>query len=74
MESRLATPTNESRSLSAEHLVEDFRSIIQRAEQRAAERARAADKVVRAHPYQAIGVAAGLGLLIGVLAGRKWTS
>ena len=33
--------------------------------------AKAADKTVRDHPYQAIGVAFGVGLLIGVLAMRK---
>ena len=37
--------------------------------------AKAADKTIREHPYESIGIAAGvafgLGLLIGVLAGRK---
>jgi len=33
--------------------------------------ARAADKVVREHPYESIGVAFGVGLLIGVLVSRK---
>jgi ElaB/YqjD/DUF883 family membrane-anchored ribosome-binding protein len=33
--------------------------------------AKAADKTVRDHPYQAIGVAFGIGLLIGVLATRN---
>jgi len=37
--------------------------------------AKVADKTIREHPYESIGVAAGvafgLGLLIGVLAGRK---
>lgn len=33
--------------------------------------AKAADKVVREHPYESIGVAFGLGLLIGVLVTRK---
>ena len=32
---------------------------------------KAADKAVREHPYQAIGVAFGLGLLIGVLTMRR---
>ncbi|MCI0540651.1 MAG: DUF883 family protein [Verrucomicrobiales bacterium] len=30
-----------------------------------------ADSVVRAHPYESIGVAFGVGVLIGVLVGRK---
>jgi ElaB/YqjD/DUF883 family membrane-anchored ribosome-binding protein len=33
--------------------------------------ARSADRTIRAHPYEAMGIAFGLGLLIGVLAGRK---
>jgi ElaB/YqjD/DUF883 family membrane-anchored ribosome-binding protein len=34
-------------------------------------RAKAADKVIRAKPYQAIGVALGVGALIGFLFGRR---
>ena len=49
--------------------------MIERAEEKAVERAKAADKVIRVHPYQSIGVtfgvAFGLGLLIGMLARRK---
>jgi len=37
----------------------------------ARKRAKAADRVIRDHPYQTIGIAFGLGLLIGVLARRK---
>ncbi len=33
--------------------------------------AKAADRVVRDHPYQSIGVAFGIGLLVGVLAIRR---
>jgi ElaB/YqjD/DUF883 family membrane-anchored ribosome-binding protein len=33
--------------------------------------ARRADHVVRAHPYQAIGIAAAVGLLIGLLGSRR---
>jgi ElaB/YqjD/DUF883 family membrane-anchored ribosome-binding protein len=33
--------------------------------------ARATDKVIREHPYESIGVAFGVGLLIGVLVARK---
>ena len=40
-------------------------------ESRTAECAKAADKVVRKHPYQTIGAAFGVGLLIGVLVTRK---
>lgn len=33
--------------------------------------AKATDKVIREHPYPSIGIAFGIGLLIGVLAGRR---
>ncbi|MCG3147511.1 MAG: hypothetical protein PCFJNLEI_00951 [Verrucomicrobiae bacterium] len=33
--------------------------------------AKATDKVIRAHPYESIGIAFGVGLLIGVLINRK---
>jgi ElaB/YqjD/DUF883 family membrane-anchored ribosome-binding protein len=33
--------------------------------------ARATDKVIREHPYESIGVAFGVGLLIGVLVARR---
>jgi len=32
--------------------------------------AKATDRAVREHPYQAIGVAFGVGLLVGLLAGQ----
>ena len=34
------------------------------------EAAKATDQVIRGHPYESIGIALGVGLLIGVLAGR----
>jgi len=73
MESRIeSTPAaNEERGKTADKLVGELKSMIQRAEQTAVERAKAADRVVRDHPYQTIGLAFGLGLLIGVLARRK---
>ena len=39
---------------------------------RRVERAKAADKVVRDHPYQTIGIALGVGVLIGMSARRGW--
>jgi ElaB/YqjD/DUF883 family membrane-anchored ribosome-binding protein len=38
---------------------------------RARDAARATDHYVRAHPWESIGVTAGIGLLIGLLIGRK---
>lgn len=40
-------------------------------EQRAVATAKAADKVIRAHPYHSIGLAFGIGVLLGVLVNRK---
>lgn len=40
-------------------------------EERALDSAKAADRTIRDHPYQSIGVAMGVGLLIGVLVTRK---
>ena len=40
-------------------------------EEKALDSAKAADRTIRDHPYQSIGVAFGVGLLIGVLVTRK---
>jgi ElaB/YqjD/DUF883 family membrane-anchored ribosome-binding protein len=40
-------------------------------EEKAIEGAKATDKVIREHPYQSMGAAFALGLLIGVLVTRK---
>lgn len=42
-----------------------------RLEEKAVAGARATDKVIREHPYESIGIAFGVGLLIGVLVTRK---
>jgi ElaB/YqjD/DUF883 family membrane-anchored ribosome-binding protein len=40
-------------------------------EEKTREEARVTDKVIREHPYESIGIALGVGLLIGVLVTRK---
>lgn len=40
-------------------------------QERAVNGARATDRVIREHPYQSIGVAFGVGMLIGVLVNRR---
>jgi ElaB/YqjD/DUF883 family membrane-anchored ribosome-binding protein len=40
-------------------------------EERAIEGAKATDRIIREHPYHSVGVAFGIGLLIGVLVTRK---
>ncbi len=62
---------NEAGGIAAEKLVDDLKAVLQRAEEKAVERAKAADKVIREHPYQTIALAFGLGLLIGILARRR---
>lgn len=47
------------------------RETAQKLQQRAVAGAKVTDKVIREHPYQSIGVAFGIGLLIGVLVNRK---
>lgn len=42
-----------------------------RLQERAVAGARAADRMIRDNPYQAIGIAFGVGLLIGVLSSRR---
>lgn len=42
-----------------------------RLEERAVASAKATDKLVREYPYQSLGVAFGVGLVIGVLANRR---
>jgi ElaB/YqjD/DUF883 family membrane-anchored ribosome-binding protein len=51
--------------------MESAKRTCRRLEEKAVEGAKAADKTIRDHPYQSIGVAFGLGLLIGVLVTRK---
>lgn len=55
--------------------VEEIRTQLDAFEDRAAEQARAAvratDAAVRDHPYGAMGIAAAIGLLVGVLVARR---
>jgi len=51
--------------------LESARRNCRQLENKAVEGAKAADRVVRDHPYQTVGVAFGVGLLIGVLVARK---
>src|SRR5512147_3188857 len=62
-----------SRALRAklETAVEKAKALYERLEEKTVAAAKAADQTVREHPYQAIGIAFGLGLLIGVLAARS---
>jgi len=54
--------------------LESGKELYGRARDRAVEGARAADEVVREHPYQAIGIALGVGVLTGYLLARRCSS
>jgi len=54
-----------------EQTLESAKGACRRLEDKAIEGAKATDKVIRTHPYESIGVAFGIGLLIGVLVTRK---
>ena len=51
--------------------LESAKATCKRLEERTIATAKAADRVIREHPYQSLGVAFGLGLLIGVLVNRR---
>jgi ElaB/YqjD/DUF883 family membrane-anchored ribosome-binding protein len=51
--------------------LESAKATCHRLEEKAVAGAKAADKTIREHPYESIGVAFGIGLLIGVLVGRR---
>jgi ElaB/YqjD/DUF883 family membrane-anchored ribosome-binding protein len=66
-----STSEDNVRIEATERLVDDLKAVIQRAGEKAVERGKAADQMIRDHPYQTIGLAFGLGLLIGILARRR---
>ena len=51
--------------------LESAKVACRRLEEKAKEGAKAADKVIRDHPYQSIGIGFGVGVLIGALVMRK---
>lgn len=53
------------------HALERGKEAWGKAQDYAVAQAKAADEVIREHPYQAIGVAFGLGALLGLLMGRR---
>ena len=51
--------------------LESAKASFRRIEERTVAGAKVADKTIREHPYESIGVAFGVGLLIGVLVSRR---
>ena len=62
------TPKQRARLDSA---IESAKVAAQRLQEKTVAAAKATDECIRTHPYQTLGVAFGLGLLIGVLVGRR---
>ena len=61
---------NEANELRAklEAAVEEAKAVCKRLNEKIAESEKATDKAIGVHPYEATGIAFGLGLLIGMLA------
>jgi hypothetical protein len=53
-----------------EAAIEKTKAACERLEEKTVEAAKATDKAIRQHPYESIGIAFGVGLLIGVLVVR----
>ena len=51
--------------------LESAKATYERVQDKTVQAAKATDHVIREHPYESIGVAFGVGLLIGVLVGRR---
>jgi ElaB/YqjD/DUF883 family membrane-anchored ribosome-binding protein len=51
--------------------LESAKANCKRLEEKTVATAKAADRVIRDHPYQTVGIAFGLGVLIGALVNRK---
>jgi ElaB/YqjD/DUF883 family membrane-anchored ribosome-binding protein len=51
--------------------IESAKATYLRLEEKAVAGVKATDKVIRGHPYESLGVAFGVGLLVGVLVARK---
>jgi ElaB/YqjD/DUF883 family membrane-anchored ribosome-binding protein len=66
----MSDKAKEARSRLSE-AIEKAKVTCQRLNERAVATAKATDKVIREHPYESMGVAFGVGLLIGVLVARK---
>lgn len=76
MEDRLQNPVIATeRTPKTEKLIAEVKEMIRLAEEKTVERAKAADRTIRSHPYQSLGitfaVALGLGLTIGYFVRRK---
>lgn len=69
----IATEDNEKTNIRTklQSVIEKAKDTCERLEEKTVAAAKTADKAVRTHPYQAMGIAFGVGLLVGVLAMRS---
>ncbi len=69
----LITKDNEKTNVRGklEDAIDKAKSACQRLEEKTVAAAKTADKAVRTHPYPAMGIAFGVGILVGVLAMRS---
>lgn len=67
---RLETEKGQIRA-NLENVIEKAKDVCDRLQNQTAAAAKATDKTIRDHPYEALGVAFGLGVLIGVLVSRR---
>jgi ElaB/YqjD/DUF883 family membrane-anchored ribosome-binding protein len=67
---RLETEKGQIRA-NLENVIEKAKDVCERLQNQTAAAAKATDKTVREHPYEAMGVAFGLGVLIGFLVCRR---
>jgi ElaB/YqjD/DUF883 family membrane-anchored ribosome-binding protein len=67
---RLETEKGQIRA-NLENVIEKAKDVCERLQNQTAAAAKATDKTVREHPYEAMGVAFGLGVLVGFLVCRR---
>lgn len=69
MESRNDVDTEKGElRIKLENAIEKAKEVCDRLQDQTVAAAKATDKTIREHPYQAVGVAFGVGVLLGVLA------
>ena len=66
--SNLVDTENGEKRATLNNVVEKAKAVYERLQDQTAAAAKATDKTIRDYPYQAVGIAVGVGMLIGVLA------
>jgi ElaB/YqjD/DUF883 family membrane-anchored ribosome-binding protein len=70
MESRIPGNTG-TQTAPSEQQMEEIQNVLKRAQDLATEKAKEVDRAVHQYPYQSIGIAFGIGILVGILASRR---